>query len=420
MEESHSPGKDSGRPTRCREHRHRRHKDQPKLRKQKERRSKRKRASRTVHSETIFDGTSGCQDNSATANEHGERPPGSHSHVVTRSRHSRKAKSPRHESASDNLRGSREIVAVIRDDEVCVSHVSSQEEVPNCGEANSDEVEPMDEVEGLSQEQMCEEGIIPGENSASVTETAAVHVNSTETQPQITLLIDRGSDMAARETASHEEDKENSEGDSPYAEPCTPDQSSNVSVANSEHGDASVYEFSEKGAEAVDAAVPASTATVSETVEPSRKGGKLSRKSHSGSSKREILRAKIHKVRTNEYPIDYVEVGEKFKAYFQTHPAIRGIYLNKGKREVKRNLVVLSRADKAVDRGSWQRGKHVHERNRLDDHFELTEEGKKKREMILKRMYRDEYAVNWYLFCPGHGNCRRKCGGYGKCVEGEN
>ncbi|XP_064599685.1 LOW QUALITY PROTEIN: uncharacterized protein LOC135466213 [Liolophura sinensis] len=424
VEELHLLGKDSGRSTRSREHRHKRHKEQPKLRKLKDRRSKRKRTTRTVHSETIFDGTSGLENSSVIASEHGDHPEGRHSHMVTRSRHSRKAKSPGHGNASDSLKDISEAVYVIREEEVCDGHVVSEVEVPNSAEVNSCEVEPMDEVEGLAQEEVCEV-IIPGENSASLTgedenvaETAVVSVDSTESQPQINLLLDCGGDSAARVTASHEEDKENSADGSPYAAPSTPDQSSNVSVANSEHGDASVYEFSEKGAEAAKADVSTGIATASETVESSRKGAKLSRKSQSGISKREILRAKIHKVRTNEYPIDYVEVGEKFKAYFQTHPAIRGIYLNKGKREVKRNLVVLSRADKAVDRGSWQRGKHVHERNRLDDHFQLTEEGKKKREMILKRLHRDEYAVNWYLFCPGHGNCRRKCGGYGKCVEG--
>ena len=30
---------------------------------------------------------------------------------------------------------------------------------------------------------------------------------------------------------------------------------------------------------------------------------------------------------------------------------------------------------------------------------------------------RDEYVVNWYLFCPGRGNCVRKCGGIGRCVR---
>jgi hypothetical protein len=43
----------------------------------------------------------------------------------------------------------------------------------------------------------------------------------------------------------------------------------------------------------------------------------------------------------------------------------------------------------------------------------------RKRKMLDKKMIRDEYVVNWYLFCPGRGNCRRKCGGYGKCVDSE-
>lgn len=112
------------------------------------------------------------------------------------------------------------------------------------------------------------------------------------------------------------------------------------------------------------------------------------------------------------------EVGKGIHKFFAKHHKIRGIYLNKGKRHVKKDLVVLKRQDSAVDQGSWKRGNFIHDRNRLDDYFELTEEGRRKRTLLDKKMLRDEYVVNWYLFCPGHGNCKRNCGGYGKCVQG--
>ncbi|XP_063429414.1 uncharacterized protein LOC134712149 isoform X2 [Mytilus trossulus] len=112
------------------------------------------------------------------------------------------------------------------------------------------------------------------------------------------------------------------------------------------------------------------------------------------------------------------EVGKGIHKFFAKHHKIRGIYLNKGKRHVKKDLVVLKRQDSAVDQGSWKRGNFIHDRNRLDDYFELTEEGQRKRTMLDKKMIRDEYVVNWYLFCPGHGNCKRNCGGYGKCIQG--
>lgn len=113
------------------------------------------------------------------------------------------------------------------------------------------------------------------------------------------------------------------------------------------------------------------------------------------------------------------EVGKNVYKFLGAHPKIRGIYLNKGKRHVKKNLVELKRNDTAIDQGSWKRGNAINDRNRLDDYFEYTDEGKRKKKMLDKKMARDEYVVNWYLFCPGRGNCLRTCGGYGKCINGE-
>ncbi|CAH1791459.1 unnamed protein product [Owenia fusiformis] len=115
--------------------------------------------------------------------------------------------------------------------------------------------------------------------------------------------------------------------------------------------------------------------------------------------------------------IVFCSVGEAIKEYFQRHHLIQGIYLNKGKRDVKRQLVSLKRKSGAVDTGRWLRGKTVHERNRLDDLFETTDKGAEMAARVEKGDIRDQYVVNWYLWCPGHGNCQRKCGGIGKCAK---
>ena len=112
-------------------------------------------------------------------------------------------------------------------------------------------------------------------------------------------------------------------------------------------------------------------------------------------------------------------MGQGLKQFLATHPLVKGLYLNRGKRDIKRNLVTLERHNKAVDKGSWQRGHLCHERNRLDDHFAPTVEGRTRVGLIEEKRIRDEYVVNWYLWCPGHGNCQRKCGGYGTCLPGE-
>ena len=95
------------------------------------------------------------------------------------------------------------------------------------------------------------------------------------------------------------------------------------------------------------------------------------------------------------------------------------MYLNRGKRDTKRRFVSVIRQKSAFDTGSWKRGSNVHERNRLDDVFELTEEGTRRVEMIKNKERRDEYVVNWYLWCPGHSNCQRKCGSVGKGADGK-
>ena len=132
-----------------------------------------------------------------------------------------------------------------------------------------------------------------------------------------------------------------------------------------------------------------------------------------------VLAPKLHRTKAHG-EIHFVAVGEALKIFLETHPLIQGMYLNRGKRDTKRKLVSVARQKTAIDTGSWKRGSRVHERNRLDDAFELTEEGKRRKEMVNNKCRRDEYVINWYLWCPGHSNCQRKCGGIGICSEGES
>ena len=115
-----------------------------------------------------------------------------------------------------------------------------------------------------------------------------------------------------------------------------------------------------------------------------------------------------------------IEAGKPLSTFLRTHPQLKDISLSRGKRNVKRHLVTREREDHNVDTGIWKRGERVQERNRVDDLFCTTAEGKKTQELIRKTLHRDEYVVAWYLWCPGHGNCLRKCGGHGSCAPGES
>lgn len=136
-------------------------------------------------------------------------------------------------------------------------------------------------------------------------------------------------------------------------------------------------------------------------------------------SKRKIKSTKALRHKTYESEVSFAQVGESAKIFLQKHPLLHGIYLNKGKREVKRNLIKLKRHQCAIDKGSYLRNGRINDKNRIDDMFEYTEEGKKRKDAIDENNARDEYVVNWYMWCPGHGNCLRKCGGYGQCVKGK-
>ncbi len=138
----------------------------------------------------------------------------------------------------------------------------------------------------------------------------------------------------------------------------------------------------------------------------------------SGESGGLIRAPNIHKSKEGG-AVHLVPVGIELKEFLKNHELFQRIYLNRGKRDIKKKLVTVSRQPWAVDTGSWKRGSKCHERNRLDDMFSLTPEGERKSALIAERRCRDEYVVNWYLWCPGHGNCVRKCGGAGVCRPGE-
>jgi len=140
----------------------------------------------------------------------------------------------------------------------------------------------------------------------------------------------------------------------------------------------------------------------------------------SGTSKKSKLRStypRQHSVK--DVVVCFAQVGRGAKLWTQEHPLIRGIYLNKGKREVKRHLVQMKRQPSAIDTGSYFRKGRINDKNRIDDYFEYTEVGEERRRQFEENVARDEYVVNWYMWCPGHGNCLRKCGGYGKCINGK-
>ena len=179
--------------------------------------------------------------------------------------------------------------------------------------------------------------------------------------------------------------------------------------------------------------------------------------------------------------VAYAATGTSFVAFLSEHPLIKGIRLHKGKRQVKKELVRLchnkdsadpitsvtqtsssltsgsltdtyeagkiikaSNTDRSkasvssqvtspfkadikskvqVSKASpdkWHRGKDLLERNNLDDCFTLTDEGKLLLTKVQAGQARDQYVVNWYLWCPGRTNCHRKCGGFGKCIAGEH
>ena len=114
-----------------------------------------------------------------------------------------------------------------------------------------------------------------------------------------------------------------------------------------------------------------------------------------------------------------VPVGPQLLKFLNSHETLKDVCLSRGKRNIKRELVTVERDENAVTTGTWNRGQKVNERCRYDDHFVPTEKGRQLMEEVQKEKARNQFVVAWYLWCPGQGNCKRKCGGYGICARGE-
>ncbi|XP_062617951.1 uncharacterized protein LOC134279561 isoform X1 [Saccostrea cucullata] len=173
--------------------------------------------------------------------------------------------------------------------------------------------------------------------------------------------------------------------------------------------DANVYDFDKEA----DIISPPASKIVKRSMSQTRKIRKRMDKRFG------FLGAKLHK--SSMYgEVNFVDVGVKVEEFLKEHPLIQGIYLNKGKRAVKKNYVTMCRQKNVKEHTklTWKRGSQKQDRNSLDDYFEYTEEGQARKSKIDRKLVRDEYVVSWYMWCPGHGNCVRKCGGRGKCVPG--
>ena len=139
-----------------------------------------------------------------------------------------------------------------------------------------------------------------------------------------------------------------------------------------------VYDFDEEGSE-------------SATHLKSARSKRSSQRNDDGPT----LRAKQRCSSTKGVESYAVSTGSALKLFLANHPILMGLYMNKGKRQVKRHLVKVVRDVEAVDCGSWTRGANIMMRNRLDDHFVLTEDGQKKLAVVQRKEVRDERVVCW-------------------------
>jgi hypothetical protein len=118
-----------------------------------------------------------------------------------------------------------------------------------------------------------------------------------------------------------------------------------------------------------------------------------------------------------------LEVGtDALEDFLSNHPITRhGLHRNR--RDVKRKLVTPDVNDEKKEAFTYKIKKVVGEvkaeRNRFSDKFTLTPEGQALQTEVAEGLTKDTYIVNWSLYCPGQGGCKRKCGGYGQCNPGE-
>ncbi|XP_072024079.1 uncharacterized protein [Amphiura filiformis] len=132
--------------------------------------------------------------------------------------------------------------------------------------------------------------------------------------------------------------------------------------------------------------------------------------------KKQITPGSLRKAKLREEEFS-IPVGPKLLEFLNTNEKLKDVCLVRGKRRVKQDLVTMARDESAVHTTAWNRGEKLNQRCRYDDHFVPTEKGMQNIQGLMNNdpSLRDQYAVAWYLWCPGQGNCKRTCGEYGKC-----
>ncbi|XP_066289288.1 uncharacterized protein [Branchiostoma lanceolatum] len=96
--------------------------------------------------------------------------------------------------------------------------------------------------------------------------------------------------------------------------------------------------------------------------------------------------------------------------------------LVKGRHEIKKKLVTVSREEGAACFNTWTRAGQAFTTRRLDDILNLTAEGDARQAAVKPEQHGQPfYDLQVYrktLHCSGQGNCRRQCGGLGGCIDG--
>src|SRR5262249_13308114 len=113
-------------------------------------------------------------------------------------------------------------------------------------------------------------------------------------------------------------------------------------------------------------------------------------------------------------------LGRAVERWIYSLPVVSVVKLNCQSRKklneaVKEELISFERVPNAFDHLEWTTSRGVKSTNRLDDIISLTDKGRKQAEAVLTGNGRNRKVWWWVHFCPGYGNCRRKCGGLGQC-----
>ncbi len=124
-------------------------------------------------------------------------------------------------------------------------------------------------------------------------------------------------------------------------------------------------------------------------------------------------------VRNIEIPVGTDELED----FLGKNSVTRNTNLNRKLLDVKRKFVTQGTNDKQKENFTYTLKKEdlsvKCRRNRLSDRFVLTDEGREKQRLVHEDIAEDVCVANWVLYCPGHSNCLRKCGGLGSCTAGK-